>query len=103
MKVKICCEDMKYHIGNYIRLNEYCNYKNELIREVIIDTGDKEAEIISESDEVEMKYCLFCGRKIEIIKEQNLFTGVKEMGHIERRNRCKEKGRSSKGLCTKET
>jgi len=69
MKIIICCEDMKYRTDNYIRLNEYRNYKNELIREVIIDTGDKEADVISESDEVEIKYCPFCGEKIELIKE----------------------------------
>ena len=56
MKIKICCEDMKGYIDSlYIRLHEYD-------KEVVIDTA------MYDENEVEIEYCPFCGKKIEIIQ-----------------------------------
>jgi len=58
MKIKICCEDMKGYIDSlYIRLHEYDDKK-----EVVIDTA------MYDENEVEIEYCPFCGKKIEIIQ-----------------------------------
>ena len=58
MEIKICCEDMKGYIDNgYIRLHEY-------EREVVIDTA------LYDENEVEIDYCPFCGKKIEIQRSE---------------------------------
>ena len=61
-KIKICCGQMKsYAVDNsYIRLNEYSE------REVVIDTA------LYDSNEVEIDYCPFCGKKIEFIDKKEL-------------------------------
>jgi len=57
MEIKICCGEMESYIdSSYIRLYEYDNKK-----EVVIDTA------IYEENEIEIEYCPFCGKKIEII------------------------------------
>lgn len=59
MKIKICCGLMKNYCedNSYIRLNEYSE------REPIIDTA------LYEANPVEIYYCPFCGKKIELMKE----------------------------------
>jgi len=57
MKIKICCGQMESYIDSmYITLNEYGDEK-----EVVIDTA------LYDENEVEIDYCPFCGKKIEII------------------------------------
>ena len=60
MKIKICCKEMESYIDSlYIELHEYDDK-----REVVIDTA------LYDENEVEIDYCPFCGKKIEIIKEE---------------------------------
>lgn len=48
-----------YAVDNsYIKLNEY--YDNKPEKEVVIDTA------LYDSNEVEIDYCPFCGKKIEL-------------------------------------
>ena len=57
-KIKICCGQMESYIDNgYIELHEYDDK-----REVVIDTA------LYDENEVEIDYCPFCGKKIEIIQ-----------------------------------
>ena len=64
MKIKICCEAIEGYINSlYIKLNEYDNEtKYNKKNEVVIDTA------LYEENQVEIEYCPFCGKKIEIIE-----------------------------------
>jgi len=59
MKVKICCGQMGCYLDNsYLRCNEYPDNRIE----TVIDTS------LYDENEVEIDYCPWCGKKIELIK-----------------------------------
>ena len=59
MKIKICCESLRVLVEE-----DYIRFKTLDKKEVVIDTAPYK------EDEVEMKYCLFCGKKIKIVKRR---------------------------------
>lgn len=64
MKIKICCEQIESYIDNgYIKLHEYDDENDELEawQEVVIDTA------LYDENEVEIDYCPFCGKEIELV------------------------------------
>ena len=53
MKIKICCEDMRFYIDKH-----WIEYNGE---DAVIDTS------LYEENEIEIEHCPFCGKKIKII------------------------------------
>jgi len=59
LKVKICCEQMKYYVKHYwVEVNQEGNAE--------LDTD------MYEGSPVEIDYCPWCGKKIEIIEVEEL-------------------------------
>ena len=64
MKIDICCRDMVFHINDG-QINIYLPHPEE-----IKDGIDLYIDDINTNRCVNLKYCPFCGRKIEINMER---------------------------------